>query len=259
MRSWLIDAIDQIALGEYLARSSISCGQRFGLIAVDNAIEFMLIAYVEVYTRLVGGHKSGGISKRDWQNIKRNFEDLLSHVCNLEPNLKKHEDHINRYHNLRNGLYHSGNPTTVSPSRVVKYAKLGREVLSILFSIGFAQNEWEEHVGIVGAALVSSDICPRIRRAVSFELENDLVRYSTEGQPSAKEAICLSLQGYGVLTGGSPDRDALLRSVTLSGYPITQPVLTSRLSDLRRERWIRKRNLQLTAKGLREIRKKYLV
>ena len=64
MKSWLIDAIDQIALGEYLAESSISCGQRFGLIAVDNSIEFMLIAYVEVFKQIVGGHKRGGINKK---------------------------------------------------------------------------------------------------------------------------------------------------------------------------------------------------
>jgi len=259
VKGWLTDAIDQIALSEYLAKSAISCGQRFGLIAVDNAMEFMLIAYVEVYKRLVGGHRPGGIPKRDWQNKKRNFEDLLSYVCSLEPNLTKHEDDINRYHNLRNGLYHSGNPTTVSPTRVMKYAKLGREVLLILFSIGFARNEWEEHVGNVGLALVSPDISPRIRREVSFELEDDLVRYSTEGQPSAKQAICLALQGHGVLTGGYPDRDVLLKSVALSGYPLTRPVLTARLSDLRREGWIRKNALQLTAKGLRELQKDYLV
>jgi len=114
MKDWLTEIVDQMALGEVLAESSLSCGQRFGLIAVDNAVEFMLIAYVEVHRQLVGGHKAGGISKRDWDDTKRQFPKLLSFVAAQEPNLQPLEAEISRYHDFRNGLYHTGTPVTTS-------------------------------------------------------------------------------------------------------------------------------------------------
>jgi len=259
VRAWLRDPIDQIAIGEFLARSKISCGQRFALIAVDNSIEFMLIAYVEAYRQLVGGHKPGGIPKNEWRKIKGGFESLLSKICGLEPDLSQYEDEINRYHNLRNALYHSGSPTTVSSSRVMKYSKIARDVLSILFSIRFDKKEWEDYLSRIGCSLCSPASSPEIRRSVSYEQVNDLVRFSTDSQVSAKEAISLALHGFAILTGATPHRDSLLKSVAMSGYPITSKVLAARLSDLRKQRLIRKKHLQLTAKGLKVLQKKFIL
>jgi hypothetical protein len=259
VKTWLLDAIDQIALGEYLASSPLSCGTRFGLIAVDNSVEFMLIAYVEAFKQLVGGHKAGGISKNEWRQIKRNFEDLLAKVCSLEPNLGQHQHDINRFHVLRNGLYHSGAPTTVSRSRVLEYSGLARDVLDILFSISFTEAEWDAYVSKVGETLVSGKSAANIRRSVSFELADDIVRFSTSDQPSAAKSVALSLYGFGVLVGKQPESQDLLRSVALSGYPMTRKVLSARVSDLRREGWIRKDRFQITAKGLRNLQKEYIL
>lgn len=259
MKGWLRDAIDQIALAEFLAGSSVSCGQRFGLIAVDNSVEFMLIAYVEVDKQIVGGHKPGGITKANWEQTKRGFEDLLSFVCSIEPNLTPLEKEIIRYHNLRNGVYHTGNPMTVSPSRVRKYSDLSREVLAILFSISFDEKEWDVLVSEVGSGLISSDQSPQIKRSVSYEKEETAIRYSTDRQPTAREAVLLASHGFMVLNGHPPERDQLKKSIALSGYPITSEVLSARVSDLRKNEQIRKSSLQVTAKGLKELQKTYLL
>ena len=78
MKAWLEDIIDQIALGELLAASSLSCGTRFGLIAVDNAVECMLILYIESHKQMVGGYKAGGIKKPAWEKklLKRLVKEL---------------------------------------------------------------------------------------------------------------------------------------------------------------------------------------
>jgi len=259
VRNWLQEVIDQIALGEFLASTSLSCGTRFGLIAIDNSIEFMLIAYVELDRQLVGGHKQGGIPKNDWARIKGGFEDLLDTVCGLEPNLRPHEAEINRFHKLRNGLYHSGTPTTVSASRVERYASLARDVLNILFSISFSSAEWQDHVARLTETLVSTSFSPKIRRSVSFDLVNDIVRFSTSDRPSAAKSIALAIYGYGVLVGTPPDREDLIRSVALSGYPMTREILSARISDLRKDGLIRKDRLQITAKGLRALQKEFLL
>lgn len=259
MKSWLQDAIDQIALGDFLGASPLSCGTRFGLIAVDNSVEFMLIAYVESYRQLVGGHKQGGIPKNSWQQTKRNFESLLDKVCDLDPNLRQHEDEINRFHRLRNGLYHSGTPTTVSQSRVKEYSKHARQALDVLFSISFSKSEWEEHTSNVGQALTSHSSAPTIKRSVTFDVVNDVVRFSTTDQPSAARSVALSVYGFGILAGKEPERETLLKSTAMSGYPMTNKVQNARISDLRKQGWIRKDRIQITAKGIRELKKQYLI
>ena len=71
MEDWLFEVIDQIALGQFLATTKLSCGQWFGLIAVDNAIEFMLIYYVEGYKQIVGKPPPLGITQKEWKEKKR--------------------------------------------------------------------------------------------------------------------------------------------------------------------------------------------
>ena len=179
MKNWLAEIIDQIALGEVLAHSEISCGQRFGLIAIDNAVEFMLIAYVEVYKQLIGGHKSGGITKKDWDDIKRQFPKLLSHVLVLEPALQPLEVEISRFHDFRNSLYHSGVPVTTTPKRVTSYSLIAREVLVILFGISFTPEEWENALSQSATSLGPSTESTTIKRQVTYELIDGLVKFST--------------------------------------------------------------------------------
>ena len=168
MKDWLSEIIDQIALGEILANSNVSCGERFGLIAVDNAVEYMLIAYIETYKQLVGGHKAGGIIKKDWDETKRQFPKLLTFVVTQEVMLTPLEVEITRYHDFRNGLYHSGTPVTTSASRVVKYSELARKVLEVLFSISLTIKEWESTLAKNASALSGSIVTSTVKRQVTY-------------------------------------------------------------------------------------------
>ncbi len=259
MKDWLVEIVDQIALGEFLAISSLSCGQRFGLIAVDNAVEFMLVAYVEVHKQLVGGHKPGGIIKKDWDETKSKFPKLLPFIVTLEPNLQPLEIEISRYHDFRNNLYHSGTPITTSPDRVTKYSQLARKVLEILFDIQFSVDEWDENLARIAKSLVKGSKAETIKREVIYEEVEGMVKFSTTDFPRATEAIALCLHGYSVVTGAPPSRPFLIRSLAMSGHPLGAKVVNARLFDLRKMGWIQKNELIPSAKGRKELAKKYLI
>jgi hypothetical protein len=259
MKDWLEEIIDQIALGEYLAHSQLSCGQRFGLIAVDNGVEFMLIAYVEIHRQLVGGHKAGGITKKDWYETKRQFPQLLAKVITLEPELKSLEGEISRYHEFRNGLYHSAMPVTTSPSRVSKYVKIAKQVMSILLGISIASAEWEGLVAQVASILGGGAIATSIKRQVTYEVLDGLVKFSTPDFPTAFEAVALCLHGFSVITSAAPSRPSLIQSLARSGHPLSVEVVNARLHDLKKKGWLQKDDLVLSVKGRKELGKKYLI
>jgi hypothetical protein len=259
MKTWLSEIIDQIALGEFLAYSKVSCGQRFGLIAVDNAVEFMLIAYVEVYKQLVGGHKLGGIIKKDWEDTKKHFPKLLAYVATLEPNLQTHVPDITRYHEFRNSLYHSGTPVTTTSTRVAKYSKLAQEILAILFTIKLTPQEWDSILSLVESSLSSQSPSHLIKRQVTYDKVDDFVKFTTSASPTASEAVAICLHGCSILTGAPPSRPSLLQSLARSGHALPLKVLNARLFDLRRNGWLQKNALALSAKARKELAKKYLL
>lgn len=259
MKDWLSEIIDQIALGEILANSKVSCGERFGLIAVDNAVEFMLIAYVETYKQLIGGHKAGGVTKKDWDDTKRQFPKLLTFVVTQEAKLASLETEISRYHDFRNGLYHSGTPVTTTASRVIKYSELARKVLSVLFSISLTPDEWESILAQNSSALSGSSLSSSIKRQVTYELIDGLVKFSTATSVTASEAVALCLHGYSIITGAPPSRPSLIQALARSGHPLSVEVTNARLHDLKKSNWIQKNDLVLSAKGRKELGKKFLI
>jgi hypothetical protein len=259
MREWLVEIIDQIALGEVLAKSPVSCGQRFGLIAVDNAVEYMLITYVEIYKQLVGGHKLGGIPKPDWDKTKRNFAPLLAYVVTREPGLQTFEVDINRYHEFRNSLYHSGMPLTTSRRQVLRYSKLARDVLAVLFGQSLSPTEWDGILSQVGASLSESDAVLSIKQQVSYEVLDSVVKFTTTAFPTQMEAVALCLYGYSVVTGAPPTKPLLIQSLARSGHPMGADIVNARLSDLKRAGWLRRDEWVPSAKGRKELAKKYLV
>jgi hypothetical protein len=258
MKDWLVEIVDQIAVGEFLAQSRVTCGSRFGLIAVDNAVEFMLIAYVETYKQLIGGHKPGGIPKKDWDETKSRFPKLLSFVATCEPNIQPIETEISRYHDFRNNLYHSGLPLTTPPERVLKYSKLAKDVIAILFGINFSSDEWGQILDRISSSLTKSSTIATIKRQVIYEETNGVVKFDVEAHLSALDAIAICLHGYSVMTGAAPSRPLLVKSLAMSGHSLANDVINSRLSELRKSGWIQKDSLILSAKGRKELAKKYI-
>ncbi len=181
MRDWLVEIIDQTALGEYHAQTSLSCGKRFGLIAVDNAVEYMLVAYVETYKRLVG-KKQDGISHKEWEDIKGRFPKLLEFVVGLEPALSALELEIMQYHDFRNALYHSGKPITTSSERVSNHAKLARKVLFVLFQQEITDEEWNDVLDRISSVIGKSKISTELRRQVAYSEPDGILKFSANGE-----------------------------------------------------------------------------
>lgn len=259
MKDWLLEAIDQVALGEVLADSSVTCGQRFGLIAIDNAVEFMLIAYVEVDKQMVGGHKAGGIPKKDWDKTKAAFPTLLAFVESLEPKLSALQSEIIRYHDFRSDLYHSGIPTTTSADRVHKYAGIAREVLEALFSLAITPTEWAAKRQAIAAALQASGVPEGLRREVDFQEADGVVRFTCSEVPTARLAIALAIHGFYKLKAVPPDRAAIIKALALSGQSLSKAVVSARITDLRKSGWLQKNQLLLTGKARKALEAQFII
>ena len=259
MKDWLVEAIDQVALGEVLADSKVTCGQRFGLIAVDNSIEFMLIAYVALHLQLVGGHKPGGIPKKDWERKKAAFPSLLSFVTSLEPNLSALEPEILRYHDFRSDLYHSGLPTTTSAERVHKYGVIARQVLDILFSLLLTPKEWESKLLSVAEALRTPEAKEGLRREVRVEEADGVIRFACNEVPKARLAIALAIHGFFKLKAIPPDRKQLGKSLALSGQSLSSAIINARITELRNAGWLQKNRLLLTGKARKCLEREFII
>lgn len=258
MKDWLSETIDQIALGEILADSTVSCGQRFGLIAIDNAVEFMLIAYVEVYKHLVGDKAAGKKPKKEWEETKRYFPALLAFVTEKEPNLQPLVSDITNYHNHRNDLYHTGTPLTTAPRHVHLYAKVAKQVLGVLFSMSLSDDEWTNVVAQNVTSLCGGIGGPP-KRQMTFEVIDSLVRFTAPTSPSATDAIALTLFGYSTRTGAPPSKPSLIQSLARSGHPLSPDIVNARLHDLKAKGWLQTHSLALSARGRKALEKKYLL
>lgn len=107
MPIWLDDLVEQIATSMVLAESGTETGGRLAFIIVDNAVEFLLKAYVESETQLVGHNRV--ISKQDWERKKESFPQVLQFVYS-QFTISVPESDIVSWHNVRNKLYHEGKP-----------------------------------------------------------------------------------------------------------------------------------------------------
>jgi hypothetical protein len=219
----------------------------------------MMVCYVEVHRALVGKPAPLGVKKLAWREMKGSFHQLFGFVADREPGLRQHETDIKGFHEMRNGLYHSGLPLTVPRAEVLEAASLARDVQRILFGISYQADEWSEIVGKVGLAIAGDRASPTHRRSVSFELAEGLVRFSTEVDPSVKDAIGLVLHGHGILTGTQVSIEALAPSLRLNGIMAESKIINTRLAEMRRKGLVSKTRLDLTPTGLKDLKKRFIM
>jgi len=253
VKPWLTDIPDQLALAKILAGASFSCGERIGLIVSDNAVEYMLVAYVEAHKRLVGKT----ITKSDWENKKRRFESLLDYVISQCSGILQYHDDLLHFHEIRNSLYHTGKPMSVRKEKVEEHVELARNVFTELFGIALTPADIEVNVSQIHSALVRGT--RSISAAVSFEKRNGLVRFSTDAELNNPDAICLALYGFGMEMLRAPTFDELRQSMEASGVSLTKPILSSRLYDLRRKGYVRNGDRSLTAAGRKYVQRNFLL
>lgn len=240
-----------------LAHGEISCGERLGLIIVDNAVEYMLIAYVESHRRLVGSGKGKVIKTEKWNETKRRFEPLLDFVISQDPGIAAYRGDIMYFHDTRNLLYHAGKPHLVKPQQVDEYLKVARRVFESLFGVKVTDAIVEATVANIHSSLIR-EAKSQVTTQVSFKQANGLVRLKTVFPLGNADAICLVLHGFAIEVGRAPNFQELLGSLHLSGFTLKDSILSVRLSELRSKGLVQRGQLALTARGRKDISKRYL-
>lgn len=253
MKPWLDDILDQLSTAHLLAHAGISCGERLAMIIVDNAVEYMCKAYVEVHKSLI----PKAIKKQEWEDTKRSFPKTLTFVAGQEPQLKSDLNTIIGFHDMRNKLYHGGQPLSVKATTVDDYSKLAGTVLEILLGIKEAEKAQTKRTTAIHAALLG-EAGKEVKAGVVFENVNDAVRFLTAVDVKLPDAICLVLHGFAREKGKSPTFDQLQESLSHSGHMSRKEILRSRVSELRKKNAVRKEDFSLTDSGRKKLLKKYL-
>lgn len=246
MEIWLEDIIEQICTANILVEGKTSSGKRLAMIIVDNAVEFSLKAYVESYRRLVGKE----IKRKDWEQTKRNFEEVLNFVdaqlAQSGTSINKNE--ILHNHDMRNDLYHGAKPFSVEPKVILRYIKTAKDLLKNLFGLEMSKEKWDEHTKSIKNAILGEEIL-RIKKIEFNKTEEGIVRMKAEKRMGERTVVCLVIDGFISKIGRPSNLDELETSLNLSDQGIKRDRLNSRISELRKRKLIEKKELRLTSKG----------
>lgn len=256
MKPWLQDVPEQLALALLLAKGSIGCGERIGLIVADNAVEYMMVAYVESHRRLVGPGKA--ITRKEWNEKKRYFESLVDFVSADCAGLTDQKNDILNFHELRNSLYHTGQPVSVKGRRVREYADLAKSVFNILFTQNLTLGQLD-HIASQNQAALAPAVSANASSPVVFEKVDSSVRLKTGVSSSTPDAICLLLYGFTRETSRTPSFRELKDSLARSGLMLGQQVLSSRLYELRKRGFVSSKDLSLTVRGRSHVLARFAV
>jgi len=122
--SWASGPGEILRHGLHLLRKDNDVNRRLAKISIDNAVELMVKTYLGLPERITGL----AISRKEFQEISESFPAMLDALeQHAAPKLNGIDlGEIERYHRLRNQLYHQGNGLTVERDKVA-VAKVERE------------------------------------------------------------------------------------------------------------------------------------
>jgi hypothetical protein len=245
MKPWVEDAIEQIATADVLNCAGTSTGERLAYIVCDNAIEFMMIAYVEKQAQLV--HTK--IKPRDWDLAKSKFHSLLNFVVANASAVSGHQSDIQTNHDTRNNLYHTGQPLSVKSTHVEKYLVIARDLVHILFSEKLSKDDWAQRSAAVSAKMEGSG-ANKIKALLTVQDVNDVVQIETSHNLTDHALICVVLDAFMTRKGLAPTTPQLEQSLRHSHAPhLVGANLSKRIYDCRKKGLIQKGTFALTAKG----------
>jgi len=245
MKPWVEDAIEQIATADVLNCAGTSTGERLAYIVCDNAIEFMMIAYVEKQAQLV--HTK--IKPKDWDLTRSKFHSLLNLVVANASALSCHQSDIQTNHDTRNELYHTGQPLSVKSAHVEKYLVIARDLVQILFSEKLTKDDWAQRSAAVSAKIEGSG-GKKIKALLVVQDVNDVIQLETSHDLSDQALICVVLDAFMTRKGQAPTRPQLEQSLRQSHAPhLGGTNLSKRIYDCRENGLIQKGTFALTAKG----------
>jgi hypothetical protein len=251
MQTWMEDIIEQICIAQIFKDSDTVCGRRLSLIIVDNAVEYMLKAYGDMFLA-----QKGRIKRDEWERKKGSFKQLIDFV-KANSNLTEDPNDIFNYHDkLRNLLYHEAAPLSVEPKKITEYIEKAKVILKDLFGIELSENEWKNRIEKTIIAL-RGRTKPKL---VEFlPTEDKLVKMQTEIELKDTQAILLMIYGFTTVNGRAPENiDELEKCLNYSGHPIDKEKLQVKISKLRRAKKISRGELTLTSKAREEIKRKYI-
>jgi hypothetical protein len=251
LKPWVSDVVEQLCIAEILNDAPMNSSERLALIVCDNAVEFMLIAFVEVEKHLVGH----GIKRKDWDETKQVFEKLLDFVSSRNRELALVRDDVLSFHKLRNTLYHTGLPVSVKREHVAVYLAHAKTIVSIFFGVAIAIEEWGTRKLHAVSALCGTAYTPA-GAPVTAEQVGDAVRVCVPPGLGNLETLCLVLHQLTKTVGEIPTTGRLERSLTLSGFShLSGANLSKRVYDGRKKGLIQKDNLALSQSGRQSISK----
>ena len=255
MAIWLDDLLEQIATSMALADSGNPTGKRLAFIIVDNAVEYLMKAYVENETQLIGSGKA--IKKTDWDDLKENFKRLIAFVFKQFPSTTASQTDIQSYHDVRNSLYHEAKPISVEAKEVSKYIEQFKTLLNDLQKFKMSDDQWHKKAYDVSRMIARKEAQTKI--VIKYSIENGLARFRTDAPLKDTEALMHGLHTFANYMGLEPTITDLERLLVMSGHPIEQSVIMKRLNHLKSTRMILKSKLLLDPKGLKKLKEKFVI
>lgn len=254
MAIWLDDLLEQIATSMALADSETETGKRLSFIIVDNAVEFLMKAHVESEAQMVGFGKK--ISKPDWENKKKYFEQVLDFVySNFTITASKTD--ILSYHDVRNKLYHEGKPLSVSPKTISTYIDQLKILLNDLHKFKMSDDQWRKRAYDVSQMIAQKEAQTKI--IITYSNNNGQTRFKTDDIMMDTEAILHAIHAYSHYFGTGPSLDEIEAILARSSHALENSVISKRLHNLKKGRLILKSKTLLDPKAVDKLRKKFAI
>jgi hypothetical protein len=110
---------------------------RIAMILIDNAVEIALKTY------LIINRRDLQINRKELKDGLRSFPSLLDLFEKYSPQLISNSDldQIERFHSMRNSLYHEGNGITVEEFSIKIYSAITKVIIEKLFSASLTETK----------------------------------------------------------------------------------------------------------------------
>jgi hypothetical protein len=222
---------------------------------VDNAVEFLMKAYVENETQLIGSGKA--IKKQDWDDMKQNFKKVLEFVFKQFPSITASMTDIWSYHSLRNDLYHGAKPLTVQPKQVANYVEQFKMLLNDLQKFKLSDDQWRKKAYDVSLMIAQQEAHKKI--VITYSNISGQTRFKADIVMKDTEAIMHAIHAYSHYFGKGPTLNEIEEILTRSSQPTERSVISKRLDHLKSKKMILKSKTELDPKAIEKLRKKYAI
>ena len=258
MSGWKDDIIEQIAVSQYLLQSKVETAERLSMIIVDNAVEYLLKAYVEVEINGVGSGANKVVRRRNWEDdIRSSFDKLLDFVFSIK-SCSGDKVKILEYHRIRNSLYHTGLPISVKEKKINAYVIQCQILLSDLIGFTLSESGWKSRIKLIDKEIREKQ--GKINKPlVKYDCTGDLPKFVTDESIKDTDAVMLSIDCFTSTEGDEPTLEQLERILTKSRHRLDQRTISKNLTHLRKRRLLNKTTNYLEPEGNEEIKKKFFI